>query len=339
MFTSNVSAFTVSENSKLSSCLEAFEGNSGQALYIVDDDNNLKGALGNTEIRRSLSSGKLGTDSLVSEIMNRKPICIEKLLKDKFQSVTGSERSQFPVTNDGKIVGFACRSQPYSFAPVFIQSGGLGTRLKHLTAEIPKPMVKVGGQPMLERLIARLVDEGFINIFICVNYLKESITDYFGDGSEFGCIITYIEEENPLGTAGALAYLKDVNFDHVTVINCDVETKSSIARLISEHVHSGSLATCYTAASSYSIPFGIVNEKDGILISIKEKPALEFEVLAGIYCLDKTVIHKLKYERLDMPTLLTSIVNSGEVVRLISMGHDWSDLGTVDQIKKFEEKL
>ena len=103
-------------------------------------------------------------------------------------------------------------------------AGGFGKRLMPITRNIPKPMIKVGGKPILQHIIENASSRGFYNFYLSVNYLKHKIKDYFGDGSKFDVKINYIEENKPLGTAGSLSLLKTVNKLPLIIVNGDTIT-------------------------------------------------------------------------------------------------------------------
>ena len=161
-------------------------------------------------------------------------------------------------------------------------AGGKGKRLRPYTLDCPKPMLKVDGKPMLEKIIDQCISYGFQNYFISVNYLKSQIMDYFGDGSSKNISITYLEEDSPLGTAGSLTLLPtnlDVPF---LIINGDVLSRVDYSRLINYH-NEHRFLFALRKNEEYTIPFGVVKSDGSKVLSIEEKPTQNVLVNAGIY--------------------------------------------------------
>jgi len=214
--------------------LVAIEKNSLQTAFVVDKDDRLLGVVTDGDIRRGLLKG-ISLDSTVNTVMNTTP----KIAKEgELRNVLLRRMKQYGIhflpriDSDNKvtdIVFFSDIAMPtIRKNKVVIMAGGRGTRLGALTQNCPKPMLKMGGKPMLETLIELLVSYGFNDFVISVNYLKEKIMDYFDDGSRLGVQISYLLEDEPLGTAGALGSLGLMNDEPFVVINGDIYTGSIV---------------------------------------------------------------------------------------------------------------
>ncbi|MDA1380221.1 sugar phosphate nucleotidyltransferase [Plesiomonas shigelloides subsp. oncorhynchi] len=148
-------------------------------------------------------------------------------------------------------------------------AGGFGTRLKPLTDTCPKPMLKVGDKPILEILLRQVVEAGFRNVYISTHYMPERIRSYFDDGYDWGCSITYVHEENPLGTGGALGLLPNTLPDlPVIMINGDVLTKVDLEQLLNFHVEHEADATMCVREYDYQIPYGVIKGRDTLLLAL-----------------------------------------------------------------------
>jgi len=216
---------------------------------------------------------------------------------------------------------------------VILMAGGEGRRLLPLTASQPKPMVSVGGKPILETVVDRCRSAGFQDIFISVNYLKHQIMDHFGDGSRWNLKVRYLEEEQPLGTAGPLGLLPSRPDEPVIVINGDVLSRVDLPGLLRFHREHGAAATLCVRAYETQIPFGVVMV-DGIhMQSFEEKPVLTHFVNAGVYVLNPEILDLLPAGQLfDMPQLLALAKDSGQNVAVFPIHEYWLDVGTLSAL-------
>ena len=169
---------------------------------------------------------------------------------------------------------------------VVLMAGGLGSRLAHLTEACPKPLLKVGHQPVLETIIENFIEYGFHRFIISVNFQSEMIENYFQDGRQWGVSIEYLQEEKPLGTAGALGFLDDPNELPLIVMNGDLLTKLNFRSLLKFHEDHDTLVTMCVREYDFQVPFGVVEIKEQFVNTILEKPTHKFLVNAGIYVLN-----------------------------------------------------
>jgi len=206
--------------------------------------------------------------------------------------------------------------------------GGLGTRLGVLTSNCPKPMLLVGGKPVLELIVENLREHGFKSFVFCVNYRAEMIESHFGDGTKMGVAIRYVHESKRMGTAGALSMLPSDVTGPYLVMNGDIITKVNFTRMIEFHRGQGSSATMGVRKYDFQIPFGVVKTDKGRITQIDEKPIHSFMVSAGIYLLEQEA---LKYipsgEFYDMPQLFEALMRDGESSLAFPIHEYWLDIG------------
>tara|TARA_Y100000310_G_scaffold54016_1_gene49536 strand:- start:599 stop:1252 length:654 start_codon:yes stop_codon:yes gene_type:complete len=207
---------------------------------------------------------------------------------------------------------------------VVIMAGGRGMRLHPLTDHTPKPMLPVGGKPMVEEVIDGFIAQGFDTFVLTTHYKAELIENYLWDGSQKGCRINYIREDTPQGTAGALRDVRAMG--PIIVCNCDIQATIDYDDLLVHHAESGADATMCLALHQHQIPFGVVNIDDGRLKGIDEKPILNYSVSAGINVLEPWTYDDIPEGPYDMPDLL---MNAGSVVPYYISGH-WADIGTFE---------
>ena len=177
---------------------------------------------------------------------------------------------------------------------VVIMAGGKGMRLRPLTKNIPKPMLKVGDKPILHIILEKFIDSGYDNFVICVNYKSKVIMDYFGNGKKIGAQIEYIHEKIEMGTAGALSLLKKKINQPFFVINGDILINLDFKKMLNFHQEHNSKATMCIKEFNVELPYGEVRVKKEIIDSIEEKPKHKFYVNAGIYILDPKCINLIK---------------------------------------------
>ena len=208
----NIKDLTIDQNNSIKSTLKKIT-KSGLGAIFLTNKNKLTNVVTDGDIRRALISGAQLTDS-VDLIVNRNCIsCSCSLSPSQMLSlINDTSIKRLPVVDSSNKFLYITTSEELSSlvrpnSPVVIMAGGKGTRLRPLTNTCPKPMLKIAGTPMLELIIKQFISSGFKEFYISVNYLKDHIIQYFGDGSSLGVSITYLIEEYPLGTAGSLSLL------------------------------------------------------------------------------------------------------------------------------------
>ena len=219
------------EQDTIKKAIEQIDHGACQIALVIGTDAQLIGTVTDGDVRRGLLNG-LNLHSPVEQIMNRQFRFVREETKESevLALMRRDVLHQIPVLDaQGRVVNLFLleellqnRALPN---PVVIMAGGKGKRLRPLTENCPKPMLKVRGKPMLEIILDRCKEAGFHQFYLSVNYLKQQIIDYFGDGSRWGIKIEYLEESQPLGTAGALKLLPPNLSLPFLVLNGDVLTQ------------------------------------------------------------------------------------------------------------------
>ncbi|EPG0369924.1 nucleotidyltransferase family protein [Photobacterium damselae] len=338
----------ISESSTIKQALEIINSEALRVAVVVDQDKKLLGMVTDGDIRRGLLNDLVLTDS-VTKVMNSKPITAEQGAS-KEHLVEVMEKKQIlsvPLLGqDNKVVGLetlhSALSKDKYQNPVFIMAGGFGTRLKPLTDTCPKPMLKIGSKPILETVIRSFIKAGFQNFYISTHYMPEQIHNHFGDGSSLGINITYIHEEHPLGTGGALGLLPNDLPENLPLImiNGDVLTKVDFQRLLEFHEEHQADATMCVREYDYQIPYGVVQGKGHKITSMVEKPIQHFFVNAGIYVVSPKVIHSVpKNHKIDMPTLLEQHIDAHNNVLMFPIHEYWLDIGRMDDFNRAQTDI
>ncbi len=312
-----------------------------QILLIVDEDNRLIGILTDGDIRRGLLQGIDLSDSV--DLFMKRDYLYGSILSDPnifIEIMKSNGLKHLPILNEHECVTellLASSEVDIHHFPntVVIMAGGKGTRLQPLTNNCPKPMLLVNGKPMLEILIDIFKSDGFTKFYISVNYLKEQIIDYFGDGSSRSISITYLEEEKPLGTAGSLTLLPQDILHPIVVINGDILTRVNFPSLLKfHHEHNASITLCAREHLT-TIPFGVVNTNGVELNFITEKPVYRHFVNAGIYVLDRSIAEIQAYPGyLSMTDLLMKKIDEGLVVNFFPLHEYWLDIGQISDYNR-----
>ncbi len=331
---------TINLNSSIIEAIKKIDFNKKQFVAVIDDKLHLKGTITDGDIRRGFLNG-YSTKESVENIMNKNPtyqrvgfdiITVNNLMK--IENI-----KQCPIVDDNNILKeiiFINHSGNKKINnTVVIMAGGLGIRMKPITDELPKAMIKVKGRPMLEHIIENLRDEGFINFLISVNYKSEIIKDYFQKGDIFGVNIDYLEEDKRLGTAGPLSLINDNKKVPYLVLNCDLITNISYQDLIEYHQKNNSKATMAIKRYEKNIPHGVIGTKGKEIVSFNEKPVHQYDINAGIYVFDYELFKYIpKNTYYDMTEYFDLLIKEGIKPIAFPIYESWNDLTAINDIKK-----
>ncbi len=221
------------------------------------------------------------------------------------------------------------------FAFAVIMAGGEGTRLRPMTHEVPKPMLEIGGMPMLARQIERLARAGIKRVYLSVNYLAHVIEEHFRDGADFGIEVRYLREQERLGTAGALSLLPERPESPVLVMNGDILTTSDFGSLFAFHRSHGAHITVAAVDYRVNIPYGVLQAEGAFVTGLTEKPSQRFLCNAGIYAVSPTLLNLLHESTFqDITDLIQRCLEEGLPVAVFPVHEYWSDVGTPDDLDR-----
>lgn len=312
-------------------------GKYGTTLALVTDaEYKLIGLLSDGDVRRALLN-KNDLNTSVRNVMNEK---FRFVRQDVARSAALDQlkalgRNHMPILDDdGKVVGLHLLNEMIGTAKLpniaVIMAGGKGTRLKPLTDNLPKPMVKVAGRPILEHIVLHLAGSNIRDIYIAVNYLSEVIEDYFKDGSTFGVNIHYLREKDPLGTGGALGLLPNIPEEPIIVMNGDLVTQFDIERMLHHHYQGDYKLTIGAHDYRVDIPYGVIewDEAENKVEGIIEKPEKHFLVNGGIYVISPEIIGLIEPNRkVPMTELIEKAMEKDLRVGAHLVEGDWIDVG------------
>ncbi len=320
--------------------MRALDRGGAEIALVVDDSGRLKGTLTDGDVRRAILNGA-ALDAPLAPHIHRNftavgPSTSRAEVLDLMQART---IGQIPVIDgDGVVVGLHLLREAVGVEErpnwAVIMAGGKGTRLRPITENIPKPMIRVAGRPILERLVLHLVGFGIRHIYLSINYLGHVVEKHFGDGSRFGCRIEYLRETRQLGTAGALSLLPEAPKDPLLVVNGDLVTSANTARMLDFHTAGTYAATMAVRDYLHTVPYGCVEAEGDQVRKLEEKPMLTRMVNAGIYVLDPSIVCAVPKEtEVQMPTLLEQCLAKGARVGAFRIEDDWLDVGHHDQLR------
>jgi dTDP-glucose pyrophosphorylase len=341
----NIENIKLSINSTIKEALEIIDKAAMQIALVVDENDKLIGTITDGDIRRGFLKG-LSLDSSIETVIFKTPTVanISDTKEEILKVALSKKLHQVPIIdNDGKIVGIQEVEElikpKQKTNKVILMVGGLGTRLRPLTENTPKPMLKVGNKPILQTIVEKFAEYGYTNIVMCVNYKSHVIQEYFGEGREFGVNIEYILEEQRMGTAGALSLLKEKPTEPFFVMNGDLLTNVNFEHLHDFHLSNDSIGTMCVREYDFQVPYGVVNIEGSKIKSIQEKPTHSFFVSAGIYMLSPDVLKYIpKNEFYDMPTLFEKLISENKNTISFPLREYWLDIGRIEEYKKANDE-
>jgi dTDP-glucose pyrophosphorylase len=305
-----------------------------QILLVTDEDGRLVGTVTDGDVRRAILR-QMPLDSRVADAMYRSPTTISLgTSRDEAMSrMRELHLRQLPILDAaGRPIGLELIDEvpapPIRPNAVVLMAGGLGKRLRPLTEKTPKPLLRVGGRPLLETIIQSFAEHGFTRIFLSINYRADQVEAYFGDGSQFGVRIEYLREDEALGTAGALGLLPQTESEPIVVMNGDILTRLDFGQLIDFHTRTNAQLTMCVREYEVEVPYGVVEVEGEEVTSLAEKPTARHFVNAGIYVLRPSLIAIIgEAERLDMTDLAHQVMARNGRLSAFPIREYWLDIG------------
>jgi dTDP-glucose pyrophosphorylase len=329
------------KSATLKQAIRGLEESATQIVLVVDEGDVLVGTLTDGDIRRGLLRG-VELDSPIEPIVHRDALVVPpQMSRDMARHLMQANVIHaLPVVDESRrVVGLYLLNEllvpAHRSNLMVIMAGGRGTRLRPHTENCPKPLLPVGGKPMLEHIIERARAEGFRHFMLAVHYLGHMIEEYFGDGSRWDVQIEYLREESPLGTAGALSLMKQVPAIPFLVTNGDVLTDIRYGELLDFHCHHAASATMAVRQHEWQHPFGVVRIKGVDIVGFEEKPVTKSHINAGVYVLEPLALDFLPVgEPCDMPTLFARMQEQARRTIVYPMHEPWLDVGRPDDLER-----
>jgi len=329
---------SVAPGTSIKETMAVIDKSSLQIALVVDPDDKLLGTVTDGDIRRGILNG-ISLEEPVKRIYYVSPLTasVDDDIKTMNRIMKEQSISQLPVVDHGgKVVRLILLNDILSANkqknPVVLMAGGLGTRLSPLTESCPKPLLKIGGSPVLETILEGFISKGFENFYISVNYKAEMIEEYFGDGSKWDVNIEYLKETKRLGTAGSIKLIPEKPSLPFIVMNGDLLTKVDFRQLLEFHVNNNKLsnarATMCVREYNMQIPYGVIKQEGNRLVRLDEKPVQRFFVNGGIYVFEPDVIDLIpEDEYFDMTHLFDKMMEKDDKTVVFQIREYWMDVG------------
>lgn len=328
----------VDQRASLKTALKAISDTALQICFVCDDNAKILGTITDGDVRRALLADA-GLDTSVTKIMNIK---FQHVIKENgyraqaHKLMLDSNVSRLPIIDhQGRLIDVILNNRFYKRQLkdniVVIMAGGAGTRLRPLTENCPKPLLKIGDKPLLEHSILNFKRCGFHRFYISVNYLGHMVTDFLKDGSDWGVEISYLKETKQLGTAGALALLPQQPEAPFLVTNGDIIMQADMDDFVMRHLESQVTGTMCIRQHNTSIPFGVVHTDGRHITSLVEKPSYTYFINAGIYCFNPDVLNLIPKDTFyNMTDLFEDLIEKKYKTTTYLLEGAWIDVGSVE---------
>jgi len=338
--------YCISPDATLIECIRMIDIAGTGIMLGVDNEYKLIGTISDGDIRKALLKD-CPLDSPISSHINHNCFYVLPTVPrvEVLDIMQAGRFEQVPIVDEhGKVIGLHLLHDMLGNVSranwAVVMAGGEGIRLRPLTENIPKPMIRVAGRPILERIVLHLVSYGIRRIFLSVNYMAQVIEDYFEDGSKYGVRIEYLYEDKPLGSGGAISLLPEIPEHPLLITNGDLIVDANFADMIEYHEKNDFYATMGVHAYYHQVPYGGVEIRGNRLAGLEEKPVLEKTVNAGIYVLSREAVSKIpKNTCFPMTELFEEALKNDLVCGTFAIEKDWVDIGSTKQLRRAKGEL
>lgn len=352
MNSQSLESYIASGDLPLIEAIEKIDRNARGILYIVDDDEHLVGSITDGDIRRWILKGG-DLQAKIEPIVFKDTVVshTEDIRKNLDLMFIKSIHSIPIVDENGRIIDIqfepklqdelAGKSSILRDMDIIIMAGGAGTRLHPYTKILPKPLIPIGEIPILERIIDRFHIYGADRFIITVNYKKEMIKSYF-NGISRDYTVDFIEENEPLGTAGSISLIDKELSKTVVVTNCDILIETDYDKLCEYHKESGNAITIVSSSKRITVPYGVLHTGEGgALESIEEKPSFSCLINTGLYLIRSDLLKRIPTDTVfHMTDLLSAVMESGEKVGMYPISENsFLDMGEFEELQRMEDRI
>ena len=313
-------------------------------LFVVNDRNQLIGSLTDGDVRRGLINGYSIEDN-IDLFIQENPKYISKGERDLEKVIQFRENNYrvIPIVDSQKrVVNVINFREVKSYLPVdaVIMAGGKGQRLLPLTENTPKPLLKVGSKPIIEHNLDRLALFGIDDIWISINYLGEQIESYFGDGSAKNVHISYVRENKPLGTIGAVSKIQDFKHEFVLITNSDLLTNLDYEHFFLDFLAQSADMAVVTIPYKVNIPYAVLETEEGRVLNFKEKPTYTYYSNGGVYLVKRELFDYLpKNDYFNATDLIDELIRQNKKIYSYPLMGYWLDIGSPDDFERAQQDV
>lgn len=338
--------FLVLENSTIFNIIKKLNNNASKICFVQNSKKKVIGTISDGDIRRFLLNRRTleknvkakhlyNKNFLFSESLYLKEKLLKKIIKNKIEFI--------PIIKKGNLIGILptknLRKNIVS-NPVLILAGGKGKRLRPATIKTPKPLLKIGGRSIIDHILSKLDRDGFRNIFISTNYLKQKFYRYKNFKKNNNLNINLIEEKKPLGTAGSLFFLKKTDFENVLVVNGDIYFEERLNKVLNFHKNKKNDITICSRRYENKIKYGAIKLNNNKFIDIEEKPKSNYLINTGIYVIKKKLISDLKKPSyIDMPSFIKKNHKAKKKIGIYQFDGLWVDIANIADLQSTNKML
>lgn len=342
-----LSDLCVTPSSRILDAVSCIDRNQKGIVLVTDEHGSFVGTITDGDVRRAMLAGEK-LDAPVSELLARKDRTIypapitAPLGTDNatlLEMMKGRGVRQIPILDERQhVAGLVTLEEltPDHVLPLHavIMAGGFGTRLLPLTEDMPKPMLPVGDRPLMQHIVEQLRAAGIRRVNVTTHYRPDKIIEHFGDGQAFGVELSYVNEDRPLGTAGALGLL-EAQTQPMLVINGDILTQVDFRAMLEFHREHHADMTVAVRRYDLQVPYGVVESHGAQVIGVTEKPLLPFQVNAGIYLLEPSAQEWIpQNETFHMTDLVARLLANGRPVVCFPVREYWVDIGQLEDYER-----
>lgn len=331
-----IDLFLFKKNEPISCVMDVFSSTGSPCALVIDSERKILGTISDGDIRKGLRSG-FELEDAAYKYMNPNPLVLGP--SDLFCTIKREALRKgidfFPVCDANNVVIDIYRIYSgtdfvLSDSPLVIMAGGFGKRMGELTANTPKPLLSIRGKPIIEHIIDQAVRSGFYDIFITVHFEKDQIIQAIGDGRDRGVSIRYIEEKQPLGTAGSLYYLPHF-IGSLFLVNGDIFGNINFQEFMRKHLGMDAVATMGVYTHEIENPFGVVDVNESVVIGFKEKPIWSSKVNGGVYIIDRAIITQMMDgQPCGMNVFLNNMLQNKKKIAVFDL-KEWADIGSPER--------
>lgn len=342
----NLNIFCVKENDSLLATMKKINENSKGLVFVIDDENHLKGTITDGDIRRYILS-KGNINSINKSVMNKEP----KILNEKNRRIADKIMREFkihaiPIVNENNQIIDIYFDKDYKNninldVPVVIMAGGKGTRLYPYTQILPKPLIPINDKTITEIIMDQFQSYGCNKFTMIVNYKKELIKAFFND-EEKKYAVSFVEEKEFLGTAGGLKLLENDICSTFFLNNCDVLIEEDYSEILRYHKQSRNIITLVCALKKEIIPYGTIEtDETGQIIELKEKPNFDFLINTGLYVIEPEIFNEIpKNTFIHITDVIQICMDKGFLVGVYPISEEnWMDMGQLEELENMRQRL
>lgn len=311
-----------------------------QIALVVDENDHLLGTVTDGDVRRAILHGN-GLDTPIADFMNATPVTglVDEHPSAWQRTMARHELRHLPLLDAQgcvkRLTILTPPDEPQRDNLVVLMAGGLGSRLRPLTDDVPKPLLEIGSKPILETILESFISQGFHRFRLCINYKGDMIRRHFGNGERWGVEIEYLEEQQRMGTAGALSLMPDLPNEPFFVMNGDLLTKVDFVRLLAFHKQQNNIATMCIREHRHQVPYGVVKLDEHRIVELREKPIQFSFVNAGIYVIEPRLIKQIPHNQFfDMTDLVNKLLDQNVPVGSFPLREYWMDVGKLEDFKQ-----